>query len=76
MRAIHLILLAWAAVGGTAVAQDSGNAASSSAEKVKPAPIHFDLTAPKPAKPESLPTAATLGVGSMGCLPVASPVSL
>jgi hypothetical protein len=61
MRATHLILLAWAAVGGTAVAQDSGNAASSSSEKVKPAPIHFDLTAPKPAKPESLPTAATLG---------------
>jgi hypothetical protein len=56
MRAIHFVLLGWAAVGGPAIAQEAGNSANTT-----PAPIHFDLAAPKEAKAESLPVAATLG---------------
>jgi hypothetical protein len=56
MRVMHLLLLGSAMMAGTALAQNAGDA---SAEKTKPAAIHFDLAAPKPA--ESLPAAATLG---------------
>jgi hypothetical protein len=47
-------------LAGAALAQDVAPAAKAASEKTAPAPIHFDLAAPKPVRPESLPTAATL----------------
>jgi hypothetical protein len=61
MRAIHIILLASAALGAAALAQDAGKTTSAAPERPGVAPIHFDLATPKPARRESLPTAATLG---------------
>jgi hypothetical protein len=56
MRAIHFALLGWTALGGLAMAQEPGNSAPTT-----PAPIHFDLAAPKDDDAaESLPAASTL----------------
>jgi hypothetical protein len=55
MRAIHFVLLGWAALGGPAMAQKAGNSTKTTA-----APIHFDLAAPKEPEAESLPAATTL----------------
>lgn len=59
MRASYLVLLAGTTLGGAAVAQNAGNTASPATTAVPQ--IHFDLAKPKPARPESLPAAATLG---------------
>lgn len=60
MRAIHIVLLASAAIAGAALAQESGKTGGTAPGKTGVAPIHFDLATPKPARRESLPTAATL----------------
>ena len=61
MRASCLVLLAFATLGGAAVAQNVGNTANSAAPATAVPPIHFDLAKPRSARPESLPAAATLG---------------
>ena len=60
MRAIHFVLIAWAAFAGAAVAQNTRDAATSEANKTEVAPIQFDLSARKPVQPKKLPTATTL----------------
>ena len=55
MRAIHFVLIGAAALGAPAIAQEAGNSATTT-----PAPIHFDLAAPREPKAESLPAATTL----------------
>jgi hypothetical protein len=60
MRAFGIALMAWAAAGGAAIAQDSGTAGGASSPAIDLPPIHYDLSTHAGPKAESLPEAATL----------------